>query len=233
MKFILIVLFICVLKVFGSCNNNKPIEIVKTDTSINVTNSFNTLFLDSVQLSAFLKEHIFLKKFSNQFFDFYKSRNYQYAWFNKEGMTSAVSNFQNLLQNYHDNYLDKSLINNSIAILISKIQNDKSESKINESRITELELLLSTTFFKYSKKVFTGIYQNPNNLDWYIPRNKKNYQMLLDSLVVSKKGNHSWEPSNKYYIALKQKLIKYREIEKRGGFPKIILPKKLLSITDK
>ena len=98
MKFILIVLFICVLKVFGSCKNNKPIEIVKTDTSINVTNSFNTLFLDSVQLSAFLKEHIFLKKFSNQFFDFYKSRNYQYAWFNKEGMTSTVSNFQNQLQ---------------------------------------------------------------------------------------------------------------------------------------
>ena len=55
---------------------------------------------------------------------------------------------------------------------------------------------------------------------------------MLDSLVDSKKNNNLWEPSNKYYIALKQKLISYRKIEKNGGFPKIILSKKSLSITE-
>ena len=145
----------------------------------------------------------------------------------------AIQRFQNQLHNYHDNYLDSSLINGRIGVLISEIQNDKLESKIIESRITELEIALTATFFKYSKKVFTGIYANPNKLDWYIPKNKKNYQILLDSLVVPNKRSGSWEPSNKYYIALKQKLISYREIDKRGGFPKIILPKNLLSITEK
>lgn len=219
---------------FFGCNNSKKIETnFSAESKIISKVNYSDLTLKEENIINYFKSFPEDKSIVDEVHLFYKNRNYQYAWFNKEGMTSAVSNFQNQLQNYHDNYLDKSLINNSIAILISKIENDKSESKINESRITELELLLSTTFFKYSKKVFTGIYQNPNNLDWYIPRNKKNYQMLLDSIVVSKKGNHSWEPSNKYYIALKQKLIKYREIEKRGGFPKIILPKKLLSIADK
>ena len=118
MKFILIVLFICVLKVFGSCKNNKPIEIVKTDTSINVSNSFNTLFFDSVQLSVFLKEHIFLKKFSNQFFDFYKSRNYQYAWFDSIGHTQQASNFINLLQTTVEALQDSSLFINEFNKIV-------------------------------------------------------------------------------------------------------------------
>jgi murein L,D-transpeptidase YcbB/YkuD len=219
---------------FLGCNNSK-----KTETNFSAESStiskvtYSDLTLKEENISTYFKSFPEDKSIVDEVNLFYKNRNYQYAWFNKEGMTSTVSNFKNQLQNYHDNYLDKSLINNRITILISKIQNDKSDSKITESLTIELELLLSTTFFKYSKKVFTGIYQNPNNLDWYIPRNKKNYQMLLDSLVVSKKGNHSWEPSNKYYIALKQKLISYREIEKKGVFPKIILPKKALKLSEK
>jgi len=164
---------------------------------------------------------------------FYKNRKYLYAWFNKDGMTTSVSNFQNQLRNYQNNYLDTSFYDHKIAVLIAKIQSDKRRLKINENDIKQLELLLSTTFFKYSKKVFTGIYENPRNLDWYIPTNKKNYQVLLDSLVVSRKNSHSWEPSNKYYINLKQQLIKYRKIADQGGFPKVVLSKKALAFSEK
>ena len=219
---------------FLGCNNSKNTAIeTNQETSITSKITYSDLTLKETEIANFFKSFPEEQSIVEEVNLFYKNRNYQYAWFNKNGMTSTVSSFENQLNNYHDNYLDNSLINNRIGILISKIQNDKADAKIDESRITELELLLTTTFFKYSKKVFTGIYENPKNLDWYIPKNKKNYQVLLDSLVDSKKNNNLWEPSNKYYIALKQKLISYREIEKNGGFPKIILSKKSLSITEK
>jgi murein L,D-transpeptidase YcbB/YkuD len=227
----IIIILVCL---FLGCNNSRKIEnntINNSDISSKIT--YSDLTLKETDLIDYFKIHQEDKSIVNEVNLFYNNRNYQYAWFNKEGMTTTVSNFQNQLHNYHDNYLDNSLNNNRIDVLISEIQNDKLESKIIESRITELEIALTATFFKYSKKVFTGIYGNPNKLDWYIPKNKKNYQILLDSLVVPNKSNGSWEPSNKYYIALKQKLISYREIDKRGGFPKIILPKNLLSITEK
>jgi murein L,D-transpeptidase YcbB/YkuD len=216
------------------CNNSKNTAIeTNQETSITSKITYSDLTLKETEIADFFKSFPEEQSIVEEVNLFYKNRNYQYAWFNKNGMTSTVSSFENQLNNYHDNYLDNSLINNRIGVLISKIQNDKADAKIDESRITELELLLTTTFFKYSKKVFTGIYENPKNLDWYIPKNKKNYQVLLDSLVDSKKNNNLWEPANKYYIALKQKLISYRKIEKNGGFPKIILSKKSLSITEK
>lgn len=218
---------------FLGCNNSKK-SAIETNQEASITSkiTYSDLTLKETEIADFFKSFPEEQSIVEEVNLFYKNRNYQYAWFNKNGMTSTVSSFENQLNNYHDNYLDNSLINNRIGVLISKIQNDKADAKIDESRITELELLLTTTFFKYSKKVFTGIYENPKNLDWYIPRNKKNYQVLLDSLVDSKKNNNLWEPSNKYYIALKQKLISYRKIEKNGGFPKIILSKKSLSITE-
>ncbi len=233
MKKSIIIFFITGNLLLG-CNNSKKTEnaaIINSSIISKIT--YSDLTLNETEIINFFKSFPENKSITDEVNLFYKNRSYQYAWFNKDGMTTTVTNFQNQLNNYHDNYLDNSMINSRVDDLISKIQNDKAESKINESRITELEILLTTTFFKYSKKVFTGIYGNPKNLDWFIPKNKIDYQILLDSLVVSYRGDNSWEPSNKYYIALKQKLINYREIEKNGGFPKIILSKKSLSIAEK
>jgi|UPI0004B51A80 murein L,D-transpeptidase YcbB/YkuD len=230
----LINLIIVLLFFFLGCNNSKKAENkFSSETRIVSKVTHSDLTLKKANLTSYFKSFPEKESVKNEVNLFYKNRNYQFAWINNEGMKTIVSNFQNQLQNYHDNYLDNSLINSRIAILISKIQYNKAESKTIESQIIELEIVLTTTFFKYSKKVFSGIYGNPNSLDWYIPKNKKNYQILLDSLVVSNKSNSSWEPSNKYYNALKQRLIEYREIEKKGGFPNITLSKKSLSITEK
>lgn len=218
---------------FLGCNNSKPNTKVNSESKIISKISYTDLTLKEMDITTFFHSFPEDETIVNEVNLFYKNRKYHYAWFNKDGMTTSVSNFENQLRNYQTNYRDSSLINHKMAILISKIKTDKKVSKINESSIKQLELLLSTTFFKYSKKVFTGIYENPKNLDWYIPRNKKNYQVLLDSLVVSKKSNYSWEPSNKYYTILKQQLIKYRNIADQGGFPKVVLSKKALNISEK
>ena len=93
-------------------------------------------------------------------------------------------------------------------------------------------MVLTTTFFKYSQKAFSGINKNAHQLDWYIPRSKKNFQALLDSLVLKDKNDKNYEPINYYYSKLKEKLRLYRDIQKKGGFPIIKTDKKILSVTE-
>jgi L,D-transpeptidase YcbB len=227
-KLILLTVFL----LFGCNNSKKNNEDVFAKTGIYTTQNYTDLALNEADIESFFTtfpENEFIKEQVNQF---YKNRNYQYAWFNKSGMTQAVPNFFNQLQNYTADFNDKKLINPQLDTLITLIKTDKSNTVIKEKRTKELELMLTTTFFKYSKKVFSGVVDSPYNLNWFIPRNKKNYQILLDSLVISNKGEKVWEPVNEYYLKLKEKLKRYREIEKNGGFPNIILSKKSLSVSE-
>lgn len=209
------------------CKKEKPVE-----SSIYTAQNYSDLVLDEAELNAYFKAFPESDTIQKEVYKFYKNREYQFAWFNKKGMTAAVPIFYNKVQNYSSDFNDKNLINSQLDSLIDLTNADKKPSLIRENRKKELELLLTTTFFKFSKKVYGGISKNPHELDWYIPRKKKNFQALLDSLVALDKGEKVTEPVNHYYTTLKAKLRQYRAIAKKGGFPKVVTTKKLLSFPE-
>ncbi|WP_281298318.1 L,D-transpeptidase family protein [Flavobacterium limnophilum] len=209
------------------CNKKKSSE-----SSIYTTQNYSDLALDETALNAYFKAFPDSDTIKKEVYQFYKSREYQFAWFNKKGMTAAVPIFYNKVQNYGTDFNDESFKNIPLDSLITLISSDEKSSVVKESRVRELELLLTATFFKYSKKVYGGISKKPHELDWYIPRKKKNYQALLDSLVVLNKGESISEPVNQYYVRLKTKLREYRGIAQKGGFPTVVTTKKLLAITE-
>ncbi|MBP6757643.1 MAG: L,D-transpeptidase family protein [Flavobacterium sp.] len=220
-----LVIFIAILTL--GCDKKKP-----TESSIYTTQNYSDLALDGTAVNTYFKvfpENDTIKK---EVYQFYKNREYQFAWFNKKGMTAAVPIFYNKVQNYGADFNDESFKNIPLDSLITLISSDEKSSVVKESRVRELELMLTTTFFKYSKKVYGGISKNPHELDWYIPRKKKNYQAMLDSLVLLDKGEKIQEPVNPYYVKLKAKLSEYRGIAKKGGFPKVVTTKTLLAIKE-
>ncbi len=200
-------------------------------TSIYNDQNYTDLVLNETSVNNYFKAFPESDTIKNEVIQFYERREYQFAWFNKKGMTESVSNFYNQVQNYSADFDNKKFLNKRLDSLIYYIKKDKKNSLIKENHEEKLEILLTTTFFKYSKKVYGGISKSPYELDWFIPRKKKNYQFLLDSLVALNKGENISEPVNHYYQKLKEKLRDYREIAKKGGFPVIVTPKKLLSIT--
>lgn len=210
--------------------NKKSKELPKS--SIYTNQNYTDLSLDESAINSYFKTFPEGDSIKNEVNKFYKRRDYQFAWFNKKGMTVAVSNFYNQVQNYSADFDNKNFINKRLDSLIYYIKAEKENSILKENREEEMEILLTTTFFKYSKKVYGGISKSPYELDWFIPSKKKNYQVLLDSLVISNKGERILEPVNHYYIQLKAKLRDYREIAKNGGFPVIVTTNKLISITD-
>ncbi|HSN49191.1 MAG TPA: L,D-transpeptidase family protein [Flavobacterium sp.] len=222
---IILVVFVAVLTL--GCNKKKS-----EDSRIYTAQNYSDLVLDNAALEAYFEAFPESDTIQKEVYKFYKNREYQFAWFNKRGMTAAVPIFYNKIQNYSTDFNNKSLIDSELDSLITLTSTDKVPSLARENRKKELELLLTTTFFKYSKKVYGGISKSPHELDWYIPRKKKNYQALLDSLVVLDKGEKVKEPINLYYANLKAKLREYRGIAKKGGFPKVVTTKKLLTIAE-
>ncbi|WP_310556308.1 L,D-transpeptidase family protein [Flavobacterium sp.] len=220
-KIILIFLF------FISCKkeNKAIVSTIKTQ-------NYTDLFLSESVIESFFKTNSENETVVNEVNLFYKNRNFQYAWFNKKGMTQAVPNFQNQLLNYSNDFEDKTFNNAQLDTLVTMIKTNPNQNEINIKQREKLELILTTTFFKYSQKAFSGINKTARQLDWYIPRSKKNYQVLLDSMVLKAENEKTYEPVNLYYSKLKEKLRLYRDIQKKGGFPLIKMKEEFLTKTE-
>ena len=188
----------------------------KEVTSITSQDPLTNLTIEDATITSFFKTHNESETTKNSVLLFYKNRNNAYAWFSQDGMTEAVMNFQNQLQNYSIDFEDNSFETSELDALIDS----KKETENNAVKRQKLELLLTTTYFNFAKKAYGGVTKTANELDWYIPRKKENYQVMLDSLIASDK-NKVPKNVNLYYTKLLQKLHSYRNIQKNGGFPKI------------
>jgi L,D-transpeptidase YcbB len=225
MKNILKIILIALVLISCKKENKEIASTIKTQ-------NYTDIFLDESAINSFFKTNLENENVVKEVNLFYKNRNFQYAWFNKKGMTQAVPNFQNQLQNYSNDFDDKTFNNAQLDTLITMIKTNPNPKEIDKNQREKLELILTTTFFKYSEKAYSGINKSARKLDWFIPRAKKNFQVLLDSLVLKNENDKTYEPVNLYYSKLKEKLRLYRDIQKKGGFPIIKSDQEFLTKTE-
>jgi L,D-transpeptidase YcbB len=216
----------------GCKSKDKNHRIDERDSVIYSNQNYSELSLDSTKLLAFFVKNPSSDSIQNQVAQFYSWRGFQYAWLSKNGLSLAAINFYEQLNADSEIFSDKSLISRQLDSLFVAANSNEKNFLTQTQNVEKLELLLTVTFFKYAEKVYTGTTENVKNLDWYIPRKKKNYLVLLDSLVSQSGVQTLQEPVNEYYTRLKQKLIVYRAIQRKGGFPEILAVKKSHSIGD-
>ena len=227
------IIFLCcfiIISVVSACKKKDKKKGFSPDSSVYSSENYSNLTLDSNSVVSFLKDNPISKSVSKEVSEFYTNRNNQLGWFIQSGMTCAAPNFHNQLQNYSRDFADNTLNNNELDSLMKYYEADEKGfmSKINQ--VERLDLLLTVTFFKYAQKVYGGKVKSSFNHEWFIPRKKKGYQMVLDSLVSSALCEKLQEPLNQRYILLKDKLRQYRILQKKGGFPAIVTNKKLLVV---
>ena len=217
--------------ILSGCNKNKDNKKTSSsDSSVFSSQNFSGLTLDSEAVTSFVKKNSIAPNLSNEVVEFYTKRNNQLGWFNQNGMTCAGPNFYNRLQHYTRDFADNSLKNVRLDTLMKEFVINEKQFLTNTKKVEQLDLLLTVTFFKYAQKVYGGTTKKASDLEWFIPRKKKNYQILIDSLVSSTLCEKIQEPVNQYYIKLREQLKLYRVIQRKGGFPTIITRKKLLSV---
>lgn len=189
------------------------------DYSINKENSYNDLFFDTTRLEKFIKDENIPDKRAENIRAFYNSRNFQYAWFDKDGLTEQAREFWNLHRNYVDLQQDSSLHDQWLHRQMQQLTNDNDDINLNDPSILRTELELTDHFFRYAQSAFTGSI-DPKELGWYIPRKKIDAVELLDSLIQAKgRKLDDWAPVNPQYNRMKKELLHYYDIEKAGGWP--------------
>lgn len=227
-----VLLFIGLTLIMWACNNHPQKKPVVRDTTINLRTSFNNLFLDSVQLHTFLSADTTYQKYEAQYIEFYKQRNYEFAWFDSTGIAEQARNFVNLLDNTVSTMQDSSMFNQKLHKLYSAFAGDSTPvKKVND--ILETELLLTGQFFDYASKFYKGSDIDAATLGWYIPRKKISITAVLDS-VIHAKGKEADKYANLHpqYKQIETFLSQYVQLEKNEKWDSIPLPKKSLKKGD-
>lgn len=227
MKIQLRLVIIILISLSCHVSSQKTVNLTQSrDTSISVNNSYNGLFFDSLQLENFIALQNIKDSLAAAMRNFYDQRNYQYAWFFKEGMADYANTFMGQQDEYISYSRDSSIYNPILEATFDSLSDTTSYNPPDSIRL-KTEFLLTAQFFRYSAKAFIGKNLNTKDLGWYIPRKKISPVILLDSLLQNQGKNFSqYEPLNRQYNLLKNYLLKYYQAEKEGLWQPITADKK-------
>jgi L,D-transpeptidase YcbB len=203
-------------------------QAIPRDTTINYATSFSDVFFDSLAMEKFISTQQFHDSLVKGMRNFYNARNYQYAWFFKEGIAEHAPAFYDVYNDYLGYSGDSTLKSRMLQLMYDSIRNGNFLFNIRDSIVLNTELLLTAQFFRYSRRAYQGSNQlNAHELSWFIPRKKIDPSALLDSLLFHKgKDLADYEPVNRQYNLLKNYLLKYYELQKNEKEEVIIAEKK-------
>ena len=213
-------------KATPSSNDTIPKEVTK---DIGIKGSFSAqtkITFDSVLIKSFLDSFPKFKTFEKDITNFYKGRNYAYAWYDDSGMIETATNLYNRIENISDEGVSNVVpYKTDFTTLMETEEGDDSISPT-------IELMLTSQYLAYAKKVWEGLSEKQLlSIDWLLPRKKLTSQQLLDSLVS---GNNILEntPVFRQYNLLKEYLKKYKLIQAKGELVTIKADKKTYQLHD-
>ena len=232
MKSTLVTLIGFAVLLLTSCGENKPTPRPTIAQEAKVINTFfetrkpyTTRRLDSADVLDFLDRNPQYRGDSAEIREFYKGRGLQYAWFVNDSLSTAADAMLNLLD---------PLANDTVADPWRNLLAEaRADTTGNDSLRLHVELGLTAQFFLMAHKEYGGYVQGDlRELDWYIPRRKKNYTMLLDSLVAGRTDLSPIEPVHQQYQGLKYRLQRYFEVEAEGHLDTFAFRKSAFAMGD-
>lgn len=208
----------------NSKNDTAEKKTTKRDISISASNAYNDIFLDSMVLVKFFADNKTDADLLRRMTSLYNARNYQFAWFTKNGLTEQARGFWNM-HNYQTTYAsDSSLKDKSLQKLMDGYSAEEDSFTVSSSdkNIINTELKLTQHFIMYMLNSVEDGYVKRKEMERFIPRKKEDPLALADSLLSKKhKDNKYYEDINSSYKGLKEKLATYLAIAKQGGWPQI------------
>ena len=205
---------------FFSCNNassKQNEKVTARDTTITTVNAFSKLFFDSLNLERFIANEVKEDSLANYIRNFYNARNYSFAWFNEEGLTTHAQGFWSAHDMKVKQVSDSSIFDAQLHQTVDTLLSD-SAFVLTKMQLEKTELRFTKHFFNYLQFAYSGKV-DPQTVEWNIPTRKLKPVALLDSFLNNEKGD--WQSLNKPYYLLQQQLYKYNEIQKKGGWQTI------------
>jgi murein L,D-transpeptidase YcbB/YkuD len=189
------------------------------DLSITSANSYSDLFLDSAALEDFIASQKIQDSVATGLRNFYNVRNYQFAWFNSEGLTEQGRGFWSLYD-YANDHGDSIKENKSLITRMDTLtEADTLLINTGDSSFIKTELTLTKEFIKYSGtfKEHMGV-SDPYHV---IPAKKTDVLQIADSVLKQNDSTNQVDSayqSKKPYLLLKDKLRLYYDIAQKGNW---------------
>lgn len=203
-------------------------NISSRDHSITKANAYSTLFMDSTAMESFLTERKVPDSIARRIRSFYNTRNYQYAWFNPEGLTEQARGFWSLHDFHTTHAKDSSLMDKALEKKMDNliVAEDFSVSASDKSTL-KTELQLTQHFINYMMKAYPEGYIKRKEMERFVPFKKRNAMEMADSIIKKKhKDDKYFEDVNASYGKLKEQLARYHALAAKGGWGTITPDKK-------
>lgn len=169
------------------------------------TEPYSPRQLDSTALSVFLATHPTFRAESAALATFYDRRAQQFAWFIGDSLTTQADAFRALAG-----------LGDSVLPL---------PDPSCEHCLADTELRLSAEFLRFATRNYSGHYaRDLRELEWFIPRAKKDIGRLLDSLASSTADLSAYEPLHPQYVLLRAAVSRLRALEGEP-WPDLALPR--------
>lgn len=208
--------------------------MTKVDKTIDTTNSYNNLFLDSVIVHSYLLEDSTLNEIlKNRIISFYNSRNFQYAWFSSDGLAEQTRSFWNMLMNYHNYSIDSTVYDKKFSVKMNQLfMEDSLTVSESDSVYRRMELDLTRYLYLYAENEYKNDLKfDMKSLEWSVPRKRMTLEATLDSAIARQgRFSNANAPVNAQYVRLREMLQKYKGIRDNGGWDSIVYKKDIPQI---
>lgn len=194
---------------------------------------------DSAYIMNFIDQHPQFASYREKILNFYRNRNFRLAWSNNGEFVAQTDMFVNVIENIEEYGLEKDTI---LAFQIrDSILYLKELPKPWNNHLIKLQknidLVLTAEYFKTAPKLYQGMIDpiSEDSIQWNIEPKKISYTQLLDSILSGKTNSNPFIHNNNLHpqlVKLKNILVHYRDIEKKGGWPVIPVNAQQLSKGD-
>ena len=200
-------------------------KVSSRDKSITPAISYSSLFLDSMALENYVVERKTPDSVARRMRSFYNTRNYQYAWFDDDGLTEQARGFWSL-HDYHTTYAHDSTLHDKA--LQKKMDNLISEEGfrvgVSDKSTLATELQLTQHFIHYMMSAYPDGYVKRKEMERFVPFKKQDALYLADSIIKKKhKDEKYFEDLNASYGKLKEQLARYHAMAVKGEWQPVTL----------
>jgi len=207
----------------GAHSDSSSYAAYARDESITEANAYSDLFLDSNAVESFIQKQKLDDSSATALRNFYRVRNYQYAWFTTSGPSEQARGLWSLYASEGDS-ASKDPARGVEERMDTLLQQDSITIARNDSSFVQTELTLTQQLIRYAS-------ENPEHISksaiyYLVPAKKMDVMDYADS-ILNRRKDSSLYANNKAYHSLKGQLANYYSIAKSGGWDTLAIRSQL------
>ena len=178
------------------------------------THPYSSRTVDSLDLGAFFAKYPGYRPDSASVMDFYRRRAMQFAWIVQDSLSDSAETFVALAGVARTGDSSATAAEGpSLGELYDEGFTEVPLLPVCDSCVIDVELRLTAEFFRFADRRYGGyLSRDLRELNWFIPRGKKDLSRLLDSLAVGRMDLSAYEPIHPQYQLLKAAIRSNRDL---------------------